>query len=82
MKWKVKAIGAGSKGRLTAIQESYASSSRLEHAETLAVRMLKKVKEEDAMCCPFGVGFMIPGVHRNGPSLQDTDPSETYMKWK
>lgn len=46
VKWKAKAIGAGSEGAQTALQESYASSMTLEEAETLALRTLKQVMEE------------------------------------
>ncbi len=46
VKWKAKAIGAGSEGAQTALQESYNSSMTLEEAETLALRTLKQVMEE------------------------------------
>lgn len=46
VKWKAKAIGAGSEGAQTALQESYASSMTLQEAETLALRTLKQVMEE------------------------------------
>jgi 20S proteasome subunit alpha 5 len=46
VKWQAKAIGAGSEGAQTALQESYASSMTLEEAETLALRTLKQVMEE------------------------------------
>lgn len=46
VKWQAKAIGAGSEGAQTALQESYASSMTLDEAETLALRTLKQVMEE------------------------------------
>jgi 20S proteasome subunit alpha 5 len=46
VRWQAKAIGAGSEGAQTALQESYASSMTLEEAETLALRTLKQVMEE------------------------------------
>eukprot|EP00177_Eucheuma_denticulatum_P008072 GFKZ01014707.1.p1 GENE.GFKZ01014707.1~~GFKZ01014707.1.p1 ORF type:complete len:243 (+),score=38.24 GFKZ01014707.1:90-818(+) len=46
VKWKAKAIGAGSEGAQTALQESYSSSMTMEEAETLALRTLKQVMEE------------------------------------
>lgn len=45
-KWQAKAIGAGSEGAQTALQESYSNSMTLEEAETLALRTLKQVMEE------------------------------------
>lgn len=46
VKWKAKAIGAGSEGAQTALQESYSSAMTLVEAETLALRTLKQVMEE------------------------------------
>lgn len=46
VRWKAKAIGAGSEGAQTALQESYSSSMTLQEAETLALRTLKQVMEE------------------------------------
>lgn len=46
VKWKAKAIGAGSEGAQTALQEAYSKSMTLEEAETLALRTLKQVMEE------------------------------------
>lgn len=46
VQWKAKAIGAGSEGAQTALQESYSSSMTLQEAETLALRTLKQVMEE------------------------------------
>lgn len=46
VQWKAKAIGAGSEGAQTALQEAYSSSMTLEEAETLALRTLKQVMEE------------------------------------
>ena len=46
VKWLAKAIGAGSEGAQTALQEAYSKSMTLEEAETLALRTLKQVMEE------------------------------------
>lgn len=46
VKWKAKAIGAGSEGAQTALQESYSSAMTLQEAETLSLRTLKQVMEE------------------------------------
>lgn len=46
VRWKAKAIGAGSEGAQTALQEAYALAMTLEEAETLALRTLKQVMEE------------------------------------
>lgn len=46
VRWRAKAIGAGSEGAQTALQEAYAQAMTLEEAETLALRTLKQVMEE------------------------------------
>lgn len=46
VRWKAKAIGAGSEGAQTALQEAYSQAMTLEEAETLALRTLKQVMEE------------------------------------
>ena len=46
VEWKAKAIGAGSEGAQTALQEAYSKSMTLEEAETLALRTLTQVMEE------------------------------------
>lgn len=46
VRWKAKAIGAGSEGAQTALQEAYAEALTLQEAETLALRTLKQVMEE------------------------------------
>lgn len=46
VRWKAKAIGAGSEGAQTALQEAYAQAMTLQEAETLALRTLKQVMEE------------------------------------
>mmetsp|Transcript_2349 Transcript_2349/g.7039 ORF Transcript_2349/g.7039 Transcript_2349/m.7039 type:complete len:243 (-) Transcript_2349:153-881(-) len=46
VRWEAKAIGAGSEGAQTALQESYSKMMTLEEAETLALRTLKQVMEE------------------------------------
>lgn len=44
--YEAKAIGSGSEGAQTALQESYDKSMTLEQAETLALETLKQVMEE------------------------------------
>lgn len=46
MQYKAKAIGSGSEGAQTNLQESYSENFTLEEAETLAMRTLKQVMEE------------------------------------
>eukprot|EP00960_Hanusia_phi_P031955 749581-Hanusia_phi.AAC.3 len=46
VKYEAKAIGAGSEGAQTALQESYSSSMTLAEAEVLALSTLKQVMEE------------------------------------
>ena len=47
VKWKANAIGAGSEGAQTALQESYnIKNMSMQEAETLALRTLKQVVEE------------------------------------
>lgn len=43
--WRAKAIGAGSEGAQTALQESYSDGMTLQEAETLALRTLKQIME-------------------------------------
>jgi len=45
-KYKAKAIGSGSEGAQTSLQESYNESLTLAEAETLAMSTLKAVMEE------------------------------------
>lgn len=46
VRYKAKAIGSGSEGAQSTLQESYSDSFTLAEAETLAVRTLKQVMEE------------------------------------
>mmetsp|Transcript_8670 Transcript_8670/g.15683 ORF Transcript_8670/g.15683 Transcript_8670/m.15683 type:complete len:243 (-) Transcript_8670:148-876(-) len=46
VRWEAKAIGAGSEGAQTALQEAYSKTITLEEAEILALRTLKQVMEE------------------------------------
>jgi 20S proteasome subunit alpha 5 len=45
-RYEAKAIGAGSEGAQTNLQESYSKSMTLAEAETLALSTLKQVMEE------------------------------------
>jgi len=46
VKYKAKAIGAGSEGAQSNLAESYSESLTLEEAETLALSTLKQIMEE------------------------------------
>ncbi|KAA8497309.1 Proteasome subunit alpha type-5-B [Porphyridium purpureum] len=46
VKWDAKAIGAGSEGAQTALQEAFSKTLTLQEAEVLALRTLKQVMEE------------------------------------
>uniref|UniRef100_A0A7S0BFA0 Proteasome subunit alpha type n=1 Tax=Rhodosorus marinus TaxID=101924 RepID=A0A7S0BFA0_9RHOD len=46
VRWEAKAIGAGSEGAQTALQDAYSKMMTLEEAETLALKTLKQVMEE------------------------------------
>lgn len=46
VKYKAKAIGAGSEGAQSNLSESYSDSLTMEEAETLALSTLKQVMEE------------------------------------
>lgn len=46
MQWDAKAIGAGSEGAQSELQEHYNKSMTLKEAEKLAVKVLKQVMEE------------------------------------
>ncbi|CAG8556739.1 2586_t:CDS:2 [Diversispora eburnea] len=46
MKYNAKAIGSGSEGAQTELQEEYHKSITLEEAETLSLKVLKQVMEE------------------------------------
>ncbi|KAI9141775.1 nucleophile aminohydrolase [Paraphysoderma sedebokerense] len=45
-RWDTKAIGSGSEGAQTELQENYHKSLTLKEAETLALKVLKQVMEE------------------------------------
>mmetsp|Transcript_4535 Transcript_4535/g.9063 ORF Transcript_4535/g.9063 Transcript_4535/m.9063 type:complete len:111 (-) Transcript_4535:2799-3131(-) len=46
VQWQAKAIGAGSEGAQTALEEAYSKTMTLQEAEILALRTLKQVMEE------------------------------------
>ena len=46
VQYKAKAIGSGSEGAQTALQEAYREDMSMEEAEVLALRTLKQVMEE------------------------------------
>ncbi|RHZ84481.1 hypothetical protein Glove_81g61 [Diversispora epigaea] len=89
MKYNAKAIGSGSEGAQTELQEEYHKSITLEEAETLSLKVLKQVMEEKlnntnvqlASSRPFGVALLVAGIDEKGPQLFHTDPSGTFMKY-
>ena len=55
VRYEAKAIGAGSEGAQTQLQEAYSKSMTLAEAETLALNTLKQVRPLDALrgACPI-----------------------------
>ena len=49
MRYEAKAIGAGSEGAQTQLQEAYSKSMTLAEAETLALNTLKQVRSLDTL---------------------------------
>eukprot|EP00736_Rhodelphis_marinus_P012053 Rmarinus@m.27838 len=65
LRFQARAIGSGSEGAQTALQESYNQSMTLEEAETLAVTVLKQVMEEKINASNIEVGAVrLDGVFK------------------
>lgn len=59
-RWEAKAMGAGSEGAQTELQEHYHKNMTLNEAETLALRVLKHVMEEKLNSTNIQVASVTP----------------------
>ena len=55
VRYEAKAIGAGSEGAQTQLQEAYSKSMTLAEAETLALNTLKQVRSLDTLRWAFRI---------------------------
>ena len=60
VQYKAKAIGSGSEGAQTALQEEYRDDLTLKEAETLALKTLKAVIEEKVNTTNVDVSIVAP----------------------
>lgn len=63
VKFQAKAIGSGSEGAQTALQESYRADMTLEEAEILALSTLKQVMEEKVTATNVDIAKVAPTWH-------------------
>jgi 20S proteasome subunit alpha 5 len=63
VKFQAKAIGSGSEGAQTALQESYRADMSLEEAEVLALSTLKQVMEEKVTATNVDIAKVAPTWH-------------------
>jgi 20S proteasome subunit alpha 5 len=63
VQYKAKAIGSGSEGAQTGLQESYRADMSLEEAETLALSTLKQVMEEKVTATNVDIARVAPKWH-------------------
>ena len=63
VKFQAKAVGSGSEGAQTALQESYRNDLTLEEAEVLALSTLKQVMEEKVTATNVDIGKVAPHWH-------------------
>jgi 20S proteasome subunit alpha 5 len=63
VKYKAKAIGSGSEGAQTALQEAYREDLTLEEAEVLALSTLKQVMEEKVTATNVDIAKVAPTWH-------------------
>lgn len=63
VKYRCMAIGSGSEGAQTALQEKYRDDLTLEEAEALALSTLKQVMEEKVTATNVDVARVAPGWH-------------------
>ena len=66
LKYKAKAIGSGSEGAQTTLQEEYKDDFTLEQAETLALSTLKAVMEEKVNTTNVDMACVGPKYKRYG----------------
>ena len=72
MQYKAKAIGSGSEGAQTALQEEYREDLTLKEAETLALKTLKAVMEEKVNVTNVDVARIAPNyVKYSDPEIQE-----------
>eukprot|EP00271_Cylindrocystis_brebissonii_P018768 TRINITY_DN5458_c0_g4_i1.p1 TRINITY_DN5458_c0_g4~~TRINITY_DN5458_c0_g4_i1.p1 ORF type:complete len:239 (-),score=47.59 TRINITY_DN5458_c0_g4_i1:145-861(-) len=63
VRFEAKAIGIGSEGAQTALQESYRKDMTLKEAETLALATLKQVMEEKVTSTNVDIASVAPTYH-------------------
>ncbi|KAI8105483.1 hypothetical protein M9434_000068 [Picochlorum sp. BPE23] len=63
VQYKAKAIGSGSEGAQTSLEESYREDMSLEEAEVLALSTLKQVMEEKVMSTNVDIARVAPTWH-------------------
>ena len=63
VKFQAKAVGSGSEGAQTALQESYRADLTLEEAEVLALSTLKQVMEEKITATNVDIAKVAPTWH-------------------
>lgn len=67
VKYQAKAIGSGSEGAQTALQETYRKDLSLEEAEVLALSTLKQVMEEKVTPTNVDIARIAPKWHLYTP---------------
>ncbi|EFN52819.1 hypothetical protein CHLNCDRAFT_26444 [Chlorella variabilis] len=67
VKYEAKAIGSGSEGAQTALQESYRKDMTLKEAEVLALSTLKQVMEEKVTATNVDIARVAPKWHLYTP---------------
>lgn len=75
--WKAKAIGAGSEGAQTELQEKYSQELSLIDAETLALKVLKQTMEEKLNATNFQMAAV---TLDKGFKLYSTDELKRVME--
>ncbi|KAI3431557.1 hypothetical protein D9Q98_004606 [Chlorella vulgaris] len=68
VKYEAKAIGSGSEGAQTALQESYRKDMTLKEAEVLALSTLKQVMEEKVTSTNVDIARVAPKWHLYSPA--------------
>jgi 20S proteasome subunit alpha 5 len=63
VQYKAKAIGSGSEGAQTSLEESYREDMSLEEAEVLALSTLKQVMEEKVTNTNVDIARVAPTWH-------------------
>lgn len=63
VRYEAKAIGAGSEGAQSALQEHYRQDMTLEEAETAALKILKDVMEEKVTATNVDIASIAPKYH-------------------